>query len=336
MTHPTRRRGFTLLEMMLAISLLVLLCAFMFAFYASILRARQRGSTAIESTQLARVVAQRIAEEIRGASNSLTGTTSGISGLEHEITLNTIVLTDDNLLQRRSITDKPLQPQCDIREIRYYLAYNPEKQATYPDGTEGFEEIGLVRREVRTPRQPSIIGNRREEVDTDLLAKELRFLRFRYFDGVDWLKKWDLKGQAGQNALPQAVEVTVGYTPLPPEDPAALNFEDEQASELADPLPYNHEQFAVVVRVPLADTFFGSRLMRAQGGMGGGSLFGGPGGNALGGGGKFSGGFGADQREGGDGLSVGRQGSSGGSSRSGSGGSRSGGTRSSGSSGGKN
>jgi len=44
-----------------------------------------------------------------------------------------------------------------------------------------------VRRELKTLRQASNLNARRDEADTDLLAPELKNLRFRYFDGVDWI-----------------------------------------------------------------------------------------------------------------------------------------------------
>lgn len=289
MSGPRKRRvgrpvarGLTLLEMLLAIGLLVLLLGFMFGIYWSTLRARERGKSSVESTQLARVVAERIAREIRGAAANLSLLGPGIQGREHEIRLNTVVLPDRGLFQKRSITDKPLPAQSDMREIRYYLAYDPDDEIEYPDGTTAARNLGLVRREVKTLNQASTLGNRREEVDTDQLAPEVRYVRFRYFDGVDWVRRWELTGLPRQNTLPQAVELTVGYEPLPPEDPTEIDLENEEIDDIAEPEPYDAKKFTLVVRIPQADTFFGSRLVRAQTRLGQSSGLGG----SLGGGGR--------------------------------------------------
>jgi len=263
-----RSRAFTLLEMLLAIGLLLLLTSAMYTFYWMALDVRQRGTRRVEGTQLARVIAQRIANEIRGSGAVLNTLGAGIIGTEHEITLNTVVLPDqDLLLRRRGLTDKPIPAQSDIREIRYYLGYDPDDEIEYPEaGRSGGRNLGLVRREIKTLHQASVRSDHREEVDTDLFAPEITYIRFRYFDGVDWLKKWQLSAVLPeQNALPQAVEVIVGYDPpVPPPDPEEEEAEeDTDVNVYSDPEPYSTSKFSVVVRLPTADAFFGSRLMRA-------------------------------------------------------------------------
>jgi len=274
MTRPgrTRRAGMTLLELVLAIGIMVLLIAFMFGFYWNALRSRERGLHDMESTQLARVIAQQIAREIRGASGTMGSYGAGLSGGEHDIRLTTVVLPDREMFRRESIVTKQMPAQSDVRQIQYYLAYDPETEVDYPDGRSAGKNLGLVRREIKTLNQAAVNENRREEVDTDLLAPELGYLRFRYFDGVDWIRKWDIAGLPGQNALPQAVEVTVGYQPLPPpENTNALGSDSgdsseddtEDVSDIADPRSFAPDEFTLVVRIPQSDTFFGSRIMRA-------------------------------------------------------------------------
>lgn len=264
----------TLLELLLAIGLLILLTSFMFGFYWNALAARDRGIRDMHGTQLARVIALQMAREIRSVSGTLGGYGPGLTGDEREITLTTVVLPDRTLFRRASVvSEKEIPAQSDIRQISYYLAYDPEQEFEYPDNITAAKNLGLVRREIKTLNQTSLDQSRREEVDTDLLAPELGYLRFRYFDGVDWVKKWDISGLPGQNALPQAVEVTVGYKPAPPppgdeelggEEAESTNGEDEEeVSDIADPEPFTRDAFTVVVRVPQSDTFFGSRVMRA-------------------------------------------------------------------------
>ncbi|MCH8854258.1 MAG: prepilin-type N-terminal cleavage/methylation domain-containing protein, partial [Planctomycetes bacterium] len=59
-----RRRGFTLLEVMLSLSLVVLLLSILFQFYRNTLEHRQRGLAAVQEAHLARVLLRQITDEI--------------------------------------------------------------------------------------------------------------------------------------------------------------------------------------------------------------------------------------------------------------------------------
>ncbi len=264
------RRGVTLLEMLLAIGLITLISALMFAFYDQSLRTRDRGQKAISSAYLAKIVAHQIAEEVRGANGFVTSLGPGVTGTDRILTIQTIVIPDKDVFRRLSIQDKAPPAQCDLRQVQYYLAYDDEEQHSYEDGVEADKPLGLVRREIKTFHQVAQFEEDAESVELDLLSPELKYVRFRYFDGVEWVDKWDLgqepEGGMG-NSLPQAVEITVGYSELPPPD----EEEDEEEGEFEDsdltpsePELYSKNAYTVMVRLPQADSFFGSRIMRAQ------------------------------------------------------------------------
>lgn len=264
------RRGVTLLEMLLAIGLITLISAAMFAFYNQSLRTRDRGQKAISSAYLAKIVAHQIAEEVRAANGFVTAMGPGVTGTDRMLTIQTVVIPDKEVFRRRSIRDKPPPAQSDLRQVSYYLAYDDEEQYTYESGVEADKPLGLVRREIMTFYQVALFEEDKESVDLDLLSPELKYVRFRYFDGVVWIDRWDL-GQAPEggmgNSLPQAVEITVGYSELPP--PEEKEDEDEPEFENSDLAPaepelYSSDTYTVLVRLPQADSFFSSRLMRAQ------------------------------------------------------------------------
>ena len=271
-THTKHPRGMTLVELLLALGLIVLVSAMMFQFYEQTLRSRDRGTQVMTDHKLARTIAGMIAEEIRSANGFVTNLGPGINGDDRTISIQTVALPDKALFLQRSIKDEPLPGECDIRHVQYYLAYDEEDaQYEYSDGRQAAAPMGLVRREIRTLNQPVIDETRSQTVDLDLIAPEMKYIRFRYFDGVDWVDKWDIgrdmEGGLG-NSLPQAVEITVGYTELPPKDESEIQFEEENKrdSDLIPSVlePYDQRTFTVVVRLPQADPFLGSRMMRAQ------------------------------------------------------------------------
>ena len=261
------RRALTLLELLLAIGLIAMLSAMMFMFYDSILRTREVGVKNITDLGLARSIAMKIAEEIRAANGFVKGIGPGVSGDDRMITIQTIVLPDKELLLKRSVKDGLPAAQCDIRQVQYYLAYDEDEQFDYVDGTVAAAPMGLVRREIKTLFQQVIRENQTKQVDLDLLSPEMKYVRFRYFDGVDWVDKWDigtdLEGGLG-NSLPQAVEVTVGYKALPPKEEQEKDLTQDQDLIPSVPEPYDQQTYSVVVRLPQADPMLGSRLMRAQ------------------------------------------------------------------------
>jgi hypothetical protein len=325
-----RRRAMTLLELLLALGLIVLVSAMMFLFYDICLRSREKGNKLISEGHLARVIANKIADEIRSSNGFLLNAGPGVNGTERMITLTTTVLPDKELFNRRGIKDEPLPGQTDIRQVQYYLAYDQGRAHSYPNDEQGPAPLGLVRREIRTLYQTALQDNRDESIHVDLIAAEIKYLRFRYFDGVEWLDKWTLGrpandlgatsqastgGDAGAgalgalgaalgggatsapttsgpsgaasalgaasggasggmqvgggiagmgNSMPQAVEVTVGYTEIPPpkQEEKDKGFDNDQ--QAAPPEPYSEKTVTIVVRLQQADVFFGSRLMRAQ------------------------------------------------------------------------
>ncbi len=262
-----QRRSMTLVELLLALGLVTLVCGMMFEFYNACLRSREFGTERMLDSQLARVVVMKIAEEVRGANGFVTSVGPGITGDDRMITIQTVAMPAKSLFLRRSIKEAPPPAECDVRQVQYYLGYDEDETFTYPDGKEAAAPLGLVRREMRTFFQAAILENKTQSVDLDLLAPEMRYVRFRYFDGIDWTDRWEIgkevEGKMG-NSLPQAVEITVGYTALPPKEEDELDLEEDPDLIPSVPEPYSPETYTVTVRLPQADSFFGSRFMRAQ------------------------------------------------------------------------
>src|SRR5437867_5348563 len=108
-----RRRGMTLIELLLALGLIVITSVTMFAFYDQVLRSREHGRRFMTEGHLARVIAHKIADEIQNADGYLYGLGPGIAGKERQITIQTLAIPDKGIFKRLSLTDRPLPAQCD-------------------------------------------------------------------------------------------------------------------------------------------------------------------------------------------------------------------------------
>jgi len=258
----------TLLEVLIALGLMVLLVGAMFGFYDISLKSRDLGRRTIDHGELAWRVLHRIGEDIRSTNGFVPTLGPGIQGYRQQITLQNVVLPDKDVFYPRPIEERPLPGQCDVREVRYYLGVDPEEIVDYPDpesatgNVQAPKTLGVVRRELKTFRQTGPATGQPEKYDVDVLSDKIRYLRFRYFDGVEWVDVWQPQGGGMGNSLPQAVEITVGFDPVPPEDPTKIDI-DKTDQTISLPETYNPERYSLVVRLNQADTFFGSRLMRA-------------------------------------------------------------------------
>jgi prepilin-type N-terminal cleavage/methylation domain-containing protein len=259
------RRGVTLIEVLLAIGLIALVSGMMFAFYDATLRSREWGVRRMGDNQLGRLVAMKIGEELKCAMITDLDGKPGVSGKRRELTIWTTALPDKESFYPRSIKDDPLPAGCDIRKLQYYLAYDDEQTHDYADGTQGSAPLGLVRSELKNPFPATLLKNDPLVVDLDLLAPELKYLRFRFYAGKDWWDDWQLgqgttatpavKGQTagGVNQLPLAVEVTLGSSELSQEQDKKFDLSDDQGLEPSVPEPYSSTAFTCVFRLPQAD-----------------------------------------------------------------------------------
>ncbi|MHC4063542.1 MAG: hypothetical protein ACYSUQ_06680 [Planctomycetota bacterium] len=261
------RRAVTLLETVLAVSLMVTFMGMMYWFYESSLETREEGLKRTHDVQLARVLLQRMAEEIRQASGNTPGYGTGLIGYKHGISVNTLVIPDKILAQKRSVFDEQIAAQFDLQEVRYYIAWDEENL----DEEGNPRPLGLVRRVSKTFNRGVVFetdteGEESEDeeaaaVKEELYAPEIKFLEFRYFDGASWWEDWEL---AQGNSLPLMVRVTVGYTPLLPEEEEELDLVEDnflRDEEERDRIP--DDQFTMFVRLVQSDVNpIGVRLQR--------------------------------------------------------------------------
>lgn len=262
-----RRRAFTLLEVILALSLLVLFMGVLFQFYHNSLRNRQRGLASVQEAHLARVLLRQISDEIRACGGFVPGFGPGVIGDRYDLTMQTIGVPSKELFRPRTRFEKELPGQHDLTQVRYFIAWDEDIV-----NEEGIPlALGLVRQELKTLRQAVIVAGDVDEVEVEqededversfklqLYAPEVKYLEFRYFDGADWHRDWTI---AHGNALPQMIRITLGYETQMPDD-LEVGFEEDDF-EFEDDEIFPRRSYTAYVRLVQADSFFGSRVTRA-------------------------------------------------------------------------
>lgn len=295
-----QRRGVTLLEILLAMSLLVTLTSMTYWFYSSSLETSQQGTVQADKLRLARVVLDRITTEIRQASCSTAEDRLGIRGEKESIAISTLRVPTKDLSKKHSSREAPPPAECDLVAVQYKIARHPD--ILHEDGYE--LPLGLARVEVLIPRavapgasktsqsaQPAegsadgaappeevileeLFADGAEDEDAslgpdinweELYAPEIRFLRFCYYDGYKWWDDWQV---VGENPLPQLVQVTIGFEMHPPcgeefgQDKTNEEFCECLNKDPVDCEPLPKDQFSTIVRVTGADPLFRSRVSR--------------------------------------------------------------------------
>lgn len=173
-------RGFTLIEMLVAVTVSALLLTTTYGIVTSVSRTRDRLSTDGEGFHLARVINERLARELRGAYYSASNTASLFAGG-----------LDENgvpYLQLATTAATPASGGSGIVMVRYRLAEDGEGEKV------------LLRDEHPLNSQPA--GEQPEQQ----FASGIEDLQFRFRRGTEWQPNWHSAEQAG---LPDLVELTL-------------------------------------------------------------------------------------------------------------------------------
>ena len=295
-----QRPAVTLLEVTLAVGIIVPVMATVFMFYSNSLESNEQSTVRVRRVQLARVILDRITRELRQSTGFSAGYGTGVFGTRHQISINTVVIPDKALIERPGLRNKRRPGQFDLRQVDYYIAWDRvnldqnndpralglirrerrtfnklEPQELLEDGSEETPDGLAAGGEADDEATPGGVGRGVEDVFDDALeedldqeelegakrelyAPEIKYVEFLYHDGNKWWETWEI---STGNALPQMVMVTIGYVPELPEDEEIEIIKDILADE-DDIEPLAEDRFMAIVRIPQADSFFGSRIQR--------------------------------------------------------------------------
>jgi prepilin-type N-terminal cleavage/methylation domain-containing protein len=235
-------RAFTLVEVLLAVSLVAVLLGAVFALYAYAMDLRADIGNAAAELASQRIAMDRMTNELRGAmlypvlrsdeeNPEETFMTIGVMGSAESIEFVTARLPGPAAWVQRKVTEEPVPPEPDVEVVTYRLRYEEGDVA----GQQVVMGLQRVSRKVLASRSDD------SEADAAVLSDHVKFVRFRYFDGEQWVGSWD------RPALPVAVEVILGREPLD-EDVEVEQLEGISVEEFVDIYP--HEIFRRVVFVP--------------------------------------------------------------------------------------
>jgi hypothetical protein len=212
--NPLRRhRGLTLLEVVLAITLVVGLMAGLFAFSRRTMDVR--GELADDARRLAadRIVLDRLTAELRAA-NASRFLRLGLGGSSRQVQFVTSAVPGPAVWVRPEAMEQPPAREHDLRLVGYRLRVATDERGEVLRDENGCAIIeGLERSSRKVLAAPAVQeGERLDEtppVRRLLLAPHCKFLHLRYWTGDAWIGSW----RGGD--LPAAVEIHLGAVPCP-------------------------------------------------------------------------------------------------------------------------
>ena len=180
-----------------------------------------------------------------------TGQRPGLYGNQYELKLDCSRLPRVDQYSAMSVeTSTGAAPSVpsDVKNVSYFLQNADSSQGSTPSPTGG-NATGLVRREM--DRAAASFSAQDGSLDAsehpgNLLAAEVNYLEFRYWDGSSWYSEWDSEQMGG---LPAAIEITIGI------DPAAGRNQDEldvKAAADVAAADMNAYMYRLTVHLPVA------------------------------------------------------------------------------------
>lgn len=294
--HNSIRQGVTLLEAVLALGLMVVLLGGVYSFYFTAMKARETGKQYARDVMTARSILATIALEVRQAVDITPGDGQGFQGDKDSITIVTTRIPERYAFHDIDSMQEELPPgQADWMRITYQLLWPEDEEDALLDENDEPICYGLWRTIERTidPNPSFVIELDEEEagetweeaedtrprVEGELIAPEIKYLEFEYYDGADWHDRWHVAAEVAEGeqgfdegfsdfmgdefggdgeesdnyTLPQMVRITMGYTAIPRDedefDVTVLeDFEDEREGRV-----YHEDRYTIQVALRTAD-----------------------------------------------------------------------------------
>jgi prepilin-type N-terminal cleavage/methylation domain-containing protein len=185
------RRGFTLLELLVATAMAAVLAASLAISMRVAFKARESAETAIEPSRTAEVSLDFLRNDLQSAlvPKAVTNTTTFFGPFEGAQGANGADVTFFTTADAR----QDASANGEVKQV--------ELTAAVPVGG---SQICLVRRVIR-----NLTSAVQAVPDEEVLCRNISTFSVRYFDGSQWQEQWDSTQQ--NNEIPAAIEVTLGF-----------------------------------------------------------------------------------------------------------------------------
>ena len=199
MNAKYRHKGFTYLELLTAMSMMVVLAASLFASLYIGFKAKQSADRAVGPVRQSRIIMKLLQQDIEAAlppTGKLAGEFQGIDGVD------TRGRNNDNLwFFTTHYQQYHTAAASDIVQVELLLVPS------------NYDDSNLLVRRTAVNLLPSIEPQYYEEI----LCRDVLSFNLSYFDGYDWLDNWD--SASLDDSLPRAVQIMLSLK-QPPEDPS--------------------------------------------------------------------------------------------------------------------
>lgn len=273
------KTAFTLIEVIMALSIIVMIVGTIFAYYSFSIRRRDVGQRYLLRAQLGRVILLQIAKEIRSTTATARNFGPLLVGQSDSITFITAVVPSNIIFRPYDITDSYRPVQHDLQTISYKIGYDQEN----PE-----EALGLVRNALKVLLSPAVeeledeelteeaIRERIEEqkkfdvdlklwdrpaqedepiLEQEMLSKDIKYLGFEYYNGQYWQDAWQPEQK---DLLPQAIRISVGFEQI------SENQRQEERELAAEDRPWHSDRFSLLVKLMGVDDYRNMQARKAE------------------------------------------------------------------------
>ena len=240
-----RARGFTLLEVLLAVVIAIGLLGVALYFYQQAAEFRAQIITETEKVSAARLLMDRITTELRTARRHAFYEQAFIGESDFLQFIKTDV--PSRAAWSGGALGRAAAAETDLKLVRYGLSISQVSTNQSVAGLKRTEEPLVDTKIVES--SASVVPAGETNASPALLTDAFRYLRFRYWDGTEWIASWSKPG------IPRGVEITIGSEPVPSaESGSASATRPGITSASAASSQYPYEVFRRVVYLPGSST----------------------------------------------------------------------------------
>jgi general secretion pathway protein J len=190
MVPPRRRKGFTLVEILLALAIFSMILLLLLSAFTGAARTREALFSRSRDSRQIRIAIDRIGTDLQGAFSSAIREGSALAYREDTLSGNpagTLVFTAFTLPETGTG-----RPPASIVKIKY------------------FPKVGADGRSIELHREQADLPfiENRIPLREALLAEGLKGFRVEFHDGNEWHREWPASGRA-KTTLPKRVAVTL-------------------------------------------------------------------------------------------------------------------------------